>query len=188
MWLIGQQLKGSEMQCIFYSTFYSRVTAICSLGLHKSILPVRTQYFVGGPLAVIATLESSLECLVCRWIEVFRSHHRFSLEFKSGLWLGHSWVKTLFLSHSCVLFAMRFGFLLCWDINFHPKRRLLATRNRSFLRICLCLVPSFLLFIRTSFSVPPAEKHPHSMILPPPWLMIRVVLPAWWAVFGLLSG
>ena len=46
---------------------------------------------------------------------IFRSLQRCSIEFKSGLWLGHSRIsRDLSRSHSCVVLAMCLGSLSCW--------------------------------------------------------------------------
>ncbi len=55
--------------------------------------------------------------LLC--IALFRSPHRFSVGFRSGLWLGHSKTSIYFWrSHSFVDLDVCFGLLLCWKMKF----------------------------------------------------------------------
>ena len=56
------------------------------------------------------------------WINVFRSSHNISIGLRSGLWLGQSRVRILFLwSHSFVVFPECFGSLSCCMIDFCPS-------------------------------------------------------------------
>ncbi len=116
------------------------------------------------------------------WTAIFRSLQRCSIGFKSGLWLGHSRTVTeLLWSHSFVILAVCLGSLSCWKVNLRPSLRSWALWRRFSSRISLYL-PS----IATSRPVPAAEKHPHSMMLPPPCFTVGTVLDRWWAVPGFL--
>ncbi len=53
-------------------------------------------------------------------------------------------------------------------------------------RISLYLAAFIFPSIATSRPVPAAEKHPHSMMLPPPCFTVGTVLDRWWAVPGFL--
>lgn len=56
------------------------------------------------------------------WTAVFRSCHRFSIGFRSGLWLGHSNTGICFiLNHSIVALALCLGSLSCWKVNLCPS-------------------------------------------------------------------
>ncbi len=109
------------------------------------------------------------------WTAIFRSLQRCSIGFKSGLWLGHSRTVTeLLWSHSFVILAVCLG-SLSWAL----WRRF---SSRIFLYLAAFIFPS----IATSRPVPAAEKHPHSMMLPPPCFTVGTVLDRWWAVPGFL--
>ncbi len=128
------------------------------------------------------------------WTAIFRSLQRCSIGFKSGLWLGHSRTVTeLLWSHSFVILAVCLGSLSCWKVNLRPSLRSWALWRRFSSRISLYL-PAFIFpSIATSRPIPAAEKHPHSMMLPPPCFTVGTVLDRWWAVlyvciFGYFSN
>ncbi len=103
------------------------------------------------------------------WTAIFRSLQRCSIGFKSGLWLGHSRTVTeLLWSHSFVILAVCLGSLSCWKVNLRPSLRSWALWRRFSSRISLYLTAFIFPSIATSRPVPAAEKHPHSMMLPPP--------------------
>ncbi len=103
------------------------------------------------------------------WTAIFRSLQRCSIGFKSGLWLGHSRTVTeLLWSHSFVILAVCLGSLSCWKVNLRPSLRSWALWRRFSSRISLYLAAFIFPSIATSRPVPAAEKHPHSMMLPPP--------------------
>ncbi len=117
----------------------------------------------------------------------FRSLQRCSIGFKSGLWLGHSrTVMELLWSHSFVILAVCLGSLSCWKVNLRPSLRSWALWRRFSSRISLYLAAFIFPSIATSRPVPAAEKHPHSMMLPPPCFTVGTVLDRWWAVPGFL--
>ncbi len=117
----------------------------------------------------------------------FRSLQRCSIGFKSGLWLGHSKTVTeLLWSHSFVILAVCLGSLSCWKVNLRPSLRSWALWRRFWSRISLYLAAFIFPSIATSRPVPAAEKHPHSMMLPPPCFTVGTVLDRWWAVPGFL--
>ncbi len=121
------------------------------------------------------------------WTAIFRSLQRCSIGFKSGLWLGHSRTVTeLLWSHSFVILAVCLGSLSCWKVNLRPSLRSWALWIRFSSRISLYLAAFIFPSIATSRPVPAAEKHPHSMMLPPPCFTVGTVLDRWWAVPGFL--
>ncbi len=106
---------------------------------------------------------------------------------KSGLWLGHSRTVTeLLWSHSFVILAVCLESLSCWKVNLRPSLRSWALWRRFSSRIYLYLAAFIFPSIATSRPVPAAEKHPHSMMLPPPCFTVGTVLDRWWAVPGFL--
>ncbi len=121
------------------------------------------------------------------WTAIFRSLQRCSIGFKSGLWLGHSRTVTeLLWSHSFVILAVCLGSLSCWKVNLRPSLRSWALWRRFSSRISLYLAAFIIPSIATSRPVPAAEKHLHSMMLPPPCFTVGTVLDRWWAVPGFL--
>ncbi len=121
------------------------------------------------------------------WTAIFRSLQRCSIGFKSGLWLGHSRTVTeLLWSHSFVILAVCLGSLSCWKVNLRPSLRSWALWRRFSSRISLYLASFIFPSIATSRPVHAAEKHPHSMMLPPPCFTVGTVLDRWWAVPGFL--
>ncbi len=117
------------------------------------------------------------------WTAIFRSLQRCSIGFKSGLWLGHSRTVTeLLWSHSFVILAVCLGSLSCWKVNLRPSLRSWALWRRFSSRISLYSAAFIFPSIATSRPVPAAEKHPHSMMLPPPCFTVGTVLDRWWAV------
>ncbi len=121
------------------------------------------------------------------WTAIFRSLQRCSIGFKSGLWLGHSRTVTeLLWSHSFVILAVCLGSLSCWKVNLRPSLMSWALWRRFSSRISLYLAAFIFPSIATSRPVPAAEKHPHSMMLPPPCFTVGTVLDRWWAVPGFL--
>ncbi len=106
---------------------------------------------------------------------------------KSGLWLGHSrTVAELLWSHSFVILAVCLGSLSSWKVNLRPSLRSWALWRRFSSRMSLYLAAFIFPSIATSRPVPAAEKHPHSMMLPPPCFTVGTVLDRWWAVPGFL--
>ncbi len=101
--------------------------------------------------------------------------------------LGHSRTVTeLLWSHSFVILAVCLGSLSCWKVNLRPSLRSWALWRRFSSRISLYLAAFIFPSIATSRPVPAAEKHPHSMMLPPPCFTVGTVLDRWWAVPGFL--
>ena len=79
------------------------------------------------------------------WTAIFKSCHRFSIGFRSWLWLGHSRTfLSLFLSHSNVALVVCFVSLSCWKVNFCPNFSFHAEGRRFSSRI-------FLYFVLSSF-------------------------------------
>ncbi len=119
------------------------------------------------------------------WTVIFRSLQRCSIGFKSGLWLGHSRTVTeLLWSHSFVILAVCLGSLSFWKVNLRPSLRSWALWRRFSSRISLYLAAFIFPSIATSRPVPAAEKHLHSMMLPPSCFTVGTVLDRWWAVPG----
>ncbi len=71
-------------------------------------------------------------------------------------------------------------------VNLRPSLRSWALWRRFSSRISLYLAAFIFPSIATSRPVPAAEKHPHSMMLPPPCFTVGTVLDRWWAVPGFL--
>ena len=173
------------------------------------------QYFVDAPLAAITAsslfeydatslahlslgsfAHSSLQHLSSsirldgkrQCTAIFRSLQRCSIGFKSGLWLGHSRTFTeLSWSHSFDILAVCLGSLSCWKMNRHPSLRSRALWSRFSSRMSLYIAAFIFPSILTSLPVPATEKHPHSMMLPPPCFTVGMVLAWWWAVPGFLQ-
>ena len=112
-----------------------------------------------------------------QWTAVFKSFQKISMGFESGLGLGHSRTFTfLFWSHSSVALAGCLGSLSYWNVNLHGSLKSFALWSSFFSRICLYLAPFMVPSIPTSLPVPAKEKHPHSMMLPPPCFTLAMVL------------
>jgi hypothetical protein len=96
--------------------------------------------------------------------------------FKSGLWLGHSMTfRNLYQSHSHIVLAVCLGSLSCWKVNLHPSLRSQALSSRFSSRISLYFATLIFPLILTSHPVPTAEKHAHSMLLPPTCFTVGMV-------------
>ena len=170
-------------------------------------IPPQSQYFVEPPFAAITAASllgyvsislahlatgmlahssrtKLLQLLQDGWFRwctaIFKSYHRFSIGLRSGLWLGHSKTFKCFpLNHSSVALAVCLRSLSCWKLNLCPSLKSLEDWNRFPSRISPYLAPS------TSFPVPADEKHPYSMMLPPPCFTVGMVFLGWWEVLGL---
>ena len=109
------------------------------------------------------------------WMETIGGHfqvfpERYSIGFKSGLWLGHSRTFTeVSLSNSCIVLAVFSGSLSCWKVNLWPNLKFWVLWTRFSLRISPYFASSLLL---NPDHPPPAKKHPHSMMLQPPCFTI----------------
>ena len=109
----------------------------------------------------------------CCCTAIFRSLQRCSIRFKSGLWLGHEndiqrlVPKPLLHCLDCVL---RVVVLLEGEPS--PQSEVLS---RFSSRISLYFALFIFASILTSLPVPAAEKHPHSMMLPPPCCTVGMV-------------
>ena len=73
----------------------------------------------------------------------------------------------------CVLRVL--GSLSCWKVNLRSSLRFWSLWSRFSSRISLYFAPFIFPSILTSLSVPAAEKHPHSMMLPPPCFTVGMV-------------
>ncbi len=82
---------------------------------------------------------------------------------------------------SCVLRV-----IVLLEVNLRPSLRSWALWRRFSSRISLYLAAFIFPSIATSRPVLAAEKHPHSMMLPPPCFTVGTVLERWWAVPGFL--
>ncbi len=113
----------------------------------------------------------------CRWAtQSFSSLYRFSIGFRSGDWLGHSRNLKFFLrSHSLVALAVCLGSLSCWKTQPWPIFNALTEGRRLLAKIPRYMAPSNLPSIRCSRPVPFAEKHPQSMMFPPPCFTVGMV-------------
>ncbi len=84
-------------------------------------------------------------------------------------------MKPLLRYFSCVLRV-----IVLLEVNLRPSLRswaLWRVSSRIYLYLAAFIFPS----IATSRPVPAAEKHPHSMMLPPPCFTVGTVLDRWWA-------
>ncbi len=114
-----------------------------------------------------------------------------SRDAQLGLSQGSGWAIQE-QSRSCceatlfVILAVCLGSLSCWKVNLRPSLRSWALWRRFSSRISLYLAAFIFPSIATSRPVPAAEKHPHSMMLPPPCFTVGTVLDRWWAVPGFL--
>ncbi len=109
---------------------------------------------------------------------------------KLGLSQGSGWaIKN---SHGVVvkplllILAVCFGSLSCWKVNLRPSLRSWALWRRFSSRISLYLAAFIFPSMQPVRPVPAAEKHPHSMMLPPPCFTFGTILDRWWAVPGFL--
>lgn len=111
------------------------------------------------------------------------SLQRFSIGFRSGDWLGHASTLICFLrSHSLVFLAVCFGSLSCWKTQPRPIFNALTEGRTLFPKISQYTPPVILSLMQCTRPVPCAEKHPQSMMLPPPCFTVGVVF------FGLYSS
>ena len=67
------------------------------------------------------------------------------------------------------------GSLTCWKVKHQPCLKSFADSYRFSSKIVLYLAPSIFPLTQTSFPVPAEEKHPHSMMLPPPCFTVGMV-------------
>ncbi len=103
------------------------------------------------------------------------------LGFKSGLWLGHSrTVHELLWSHSFVILAVCLGSLSCWKVNLRLQSWGPEHSGEGFRPGYPCTWPhsSFPRLQPVVLSLQ-LEKHPHSMMLPPPCFTVGTVLDRW---------
>ena len=134
---------------------------------------------VFGEFLPFFSVDSLKLCQVgweCRCTAIFRSFQRCSIGFKSGLLLGHSRTfRDLSRSHSCMVLAVCLAMLSCWKVDLCPSLRSWVLWSRFSSNISLYFAPFTLTSILTSLPVPAAEKHPHSMMLPPPCFIVGMV-------------
>lgn len=106
----------------------------------------------------------------CWYTVIFRCFQSCSIRFKSGLLLGHSRAFTESSQrNSFVIFALCLASLSCWKANLHPNLRTRVLGNRLSSVFSLYIAAFIFLSTLTSLLVPAIEKHPHSMMLPPPF-------------------
>ncbi len=93
----------------------------------------RFAHFSGGILSHSSLQILSMSLKFRGWrlaTRTFSSLHRFSMGFRSGDWLGHSWtLMCFFLSHSFVALAVCFESLSCWKTHPWPIFNALAGFN-----------------------------------------------------------
>jgi len=127
----------------------------------------RFAHTAGGILAQSSTqiFSRSVRFLGCRWeTQSLSSLQSFSIGFVSGDWLGHARTLICFLqSHSLLILAVCIGSLSCWKTQ--PWTIFNA---RLFSKISQYMAPVILSLIQCSRPVPCADKHPQSMMRPPP--------------------
>ena len=118
----------------------------------------------------------SLPCIQCIW-KVFRPLHflqRCLIGFKSRLWLSH---KRTFrdLYPKPLLRCLDYALMVVVLLEGEPPARSERSRSRFSSTITLYFAPFIFTLILTSLPVPTAEKHPHSMMLPPPCFTVGMV-------------
>ena len=123
----------------------------CICGVYPFLLCRSPQYLLGWMGSVAAQLFLGLS----------RDHSRT--------------FRDLAGSYSYVVLAVCLGLLSCWRVNLHPSLRSGALWSRFYSRISLYFAPFIFPSVLTSLPVPTAEKHPHSMMLPPPCFTVRMV-------------
>ena len=97
----------------------------------------------------------------CRCTAIFRSLQRCLIEFKSGLWLGHSRTfRDLSRSHSCVVLSVYSGSLSCWTVNLRPSLRSWALWRSFSSRISQYFAPFIFASILTSFPLNTGHASP----------------------------
>ena len=102
-------------------------------------------------------------------------------DVRSGSSPGSGWA-TQGHSETCpeatpcsIVFDVYLGSLSCWKVNLRPSLRSWVLWSRFSPRISLYNVPFIFPSILTSLTVPAAEKHPHSVMLPPPCFTVGMV-------------
>ena len=102
-----------------------------------------------------------------------------SRDVRLGSSPGSGWATRTFRdlsqSHSCVDLAVYLGLLSCWKVNLHPSLEVLRSLEQVLSWISLYFAPFIFPSILTSLPVPASEKHPHSMMLPPPCFTVEMV-------------
>ena len=113
----GMQLYSAPQSWYFVEPPFAAITAASPLRyVSNSFAHVETAIFAYSSLQTIS-------CSVrldgeCPWTAIFTSRHRFSIGFRSGLWMGHSNTWICFdLNHSIVALAVCLGSLSCWKVN-----------------------------------------------------------------------
>ena len=157
-----------------WSTFGSDYSLESSCVLCYNLVHLYLGSFSHSSLQIIS-ISIRLDGDLCG-TAIFRSLQRCSIGYKSRPWLGHSRTfRDLSRSHSCIVLAVFLGLLSCWKVNLHPSLRTCSRALRNSLKISLYFAPFIFPWIRTGLPVPALQKHPHSMMLPPPWLSIGMV-------------
>ncbi len=142
---------------------------------HFLYLAMRFAHISGGILSLSSLQILSKSLRVRLATRTFSSLHRFSMGLRSGDWLGHSRTFIcLFLSHSFVSLAVCFGSLSWWSktlIHDPFSMPWLASMPWPWCYLAPPIVP----LMWCSCPVPLAEKHPQSIMFPPPCLTVGIV-------------
>ena len=118
------------------------------------------------------------------WTARFRSHHRFSIIFRSGDWDGHSRTLYLFLCMNALVdFERCLGSLSCWSIQPRRNFNFVTDSWTLFARICWYWLESMRPSTLTRLPVPALATQPHSMMEPPPNFTVGSKCLSWNAVF-----
>ena len=83
---------------------------------------------------------------------------------------GHSETKPLLCCLGCVLRV-----IVLLEGEYSPQSEVLSNLEQVFIKIFLYFAPFIFPSILTRLPVPAAEKHPHRMMLPPPFFTIGMV-------------
>ena len=122
------------------------------------------------------------------WTAIFKSCHKCSIAFKSGLSLGplkniyFLLIQPLQCSFSFVLqIIVLLKFVSPTQFQIHGWIKQIFIKDSPLL--CTVHCP----FYPDKLASPADEKQPHNMIPPQPCLTVRMVLTRWCAVLGLLQ-
>jgi len=136
---------------------------------------------VYGGILVHSSLQNCCNSATLEGFRAWTAFLRFKVGLRSGLWLGHSKVFSLFFfSHSEVDLLVCFGSLSCCIMQ--VRFRLEATNRCLNVVLQDFLVDSRISFITASLPGPEAAKQPQTIILPPTYFTVGMMFFFWNAV------